>query len=96
MKVICPNCRSRVKFSFWRLDAMKLICPMCHTYIYKGFRAIEAITVIAEIYLFYMLVSNSLIKTYMIPVVLIGLVALEYMIRYAYIWVQNRHNKNKY
>lgn len=75
---------------------MKLACPVCHSYVYKGFRAIEAVSVIAEIYIFYQLVSNAFIKTYMIPLVLIGMIAIEYAIRYAYVWLQNKHNKNKY
>lgn len=75
---------------------MKLVCPKCHSLVYKGFRAIEAVSVIAEIYVFYRLVSNSLIPTHMIPVVVLGMIAVEYIIRYAYVWLQNKHNKNKY
>ena len=75
---------------------MKLKCPKCHTFVFERFRAIEAIVVIAELYAFYRVVSNSSVATYMIPIALLGLVALEYAIRYSYVLIQNRHNKNKY
>ena len=75
---------------------MKLICPKCHSFVFERFRAIEAILVIAELYAFYQIVANELVKVYMIPLLLIGLIALEYAIRYAYVWLQNKHNKNKY
>ena len=75
---------------------MKLKCPKCHSFVFERFRAIEAVLVIAELYAFYQICASSLVATYLIPVVLVGLIALEYMIRYAYVWVQNKHNKNRY
>ena len=85
-----------MKFSFWGISAMKLKCPKCHSFVFERFRAIEAILVIAELFAFYKLVSSSLVTTYMIPVLLIGLVAFEYAVRFAYIMIQNKHNRNKY
>lgn len=75
---------------------MKLKCPKCHSLVFERFRAIEAILVIAELYAFYQIVASESVPSYLIPAVLIGMIALEYLIRYAYVWVQNKHNKNKY
>ncbi len=75
---------------------MKLKCPKCHSYVFERFRALEAVLVIAEIWVFYLIVSNSIVEDYMIPIVLLGMILLEYTIRYAYVWIQNKHNKNKY
>ncbi len=75
---------------------MKLQCPKCHSFVFDRFRAMEAVVVLAELWAFYKIVSNSLVKVYMVPVVILGLIALEYAIRYVYIAVQNKHNKNIY
>ncbi len=75
---------------------MKLKCPKCHSLVFERFRAIEAVLAIAELYAFYKVVSSASVATYMIPIILVGLIALEYAIRYSYVWIQNKHNKNKY
>ncbi len=83
-------------FSFWRIGAMKLKCPKCHSFVFERFRVIEAVLVIAELYAFYRIIGSSLVPNYLIPGVLIGMIGLEYSIRYIYVKVQNKRNKNKY
>ena len=96
MRAICPHCRKRVRFSFWRIDAMSLQCPICHTSVFKGFGVIEVLSVLAGLGAFGLAVIALGLKGYQLLLLALAIIAFEYAVRLVYIWIHNVRNENIY
>ncbi len=73
---------------------MTLQCPVCHTYIFNQFRLIEALTIVAGLGLIGLAVMKFDLSWYIVPILLVGLVAFEYLLRLAFVWIQNKLYEN--
>ena len=96
MKVICPNCREVFDFSPLKREGMKVECPKCRVLVLAKYKSVELIMFILALILLVFVFFSSVFTNTQLIFIMLGVVVLEYLVRYAYVVMHNLRNKDYY
>lgn len=96
MKVICPNCRQTFEFSPLRRDAMKVECPKCRVLVFAKYKSVEMLMFLLALLLLVFVFLGDMFTNTQLVFIMLGFVALEYLVRYIYVFMHNMRNRDFY